>query len=95
MKIIIDHASPIGGDCTQSFECHFDTSPTLQEFVLHVLSNKREWGYIEVNHHQVIEYNHGEIVSVSTEYEAIKDKTVSLTGMSGGWTRMDYKLILE
>lgn len=95
MRIIIDHASPFGGDCTQYFKCHLDSPSTLKEFVSHVLSNKREWGDIEVNRHKVIEYRHGEIVSVSADYDKIKDKTVSLTGMSGGWTRMDYELKLE
>lgn len=92
MKIIIDHASPFGGDCTQYFKCHLDSPSTLKEFVYHVLSNKREWGDIYVNRHQVVEYRHGEIVSVSTDYDKIKYKNVSLTGMSGGWFRMDYEL---
>lgn len=94
VNIVIDHASHIGGDCTQHYVCHLDTQPTLQEFVDHVLANKREWGNLEIDR-LVIEYRHGEIVDIYGNYDAVKDKRVSLVCMSGGWSRMDYTLVID
>ena len=66
---------------------------SVQELIDYVLTEKGEWGYIDVNEHR-LEYRHGIIVSDNlTDME----KRMEIKDMFayGGWSRMDYKVNSE
>lgn len=94
-----------GGDEISHYDAAFETKPILKEFVSWILSEKSgEWGYIEDSEHpdnpqcqyfipkKIMEYSHGEIVSLCEDYDQLKNKTITLTNMDGGWSRMDYTI---
>lgn len=93
-----------GGDEISHYDAHFEKNPTLYEFVCWVLKQSGEWGYIEDREHpdpehlpynfpkKIVEYKWGKIISLSDDYVHLKDKTIALTHMDGGWSRMDYTI---
>ena len=89
------------GDAISHYDVWFEENPTLYEFVCWVLTKKSdEWGYIEDQDNRnkynipkkIMEYSHGKIVSLCDDYDQLKDKTIAITYMDGGWTRMDYTI---
>lgn len=100
IKIIIDNSGPVCGDCTQYFDAHFESNPTLAEFAEH-LANGKEWGEVRLGERGLFlpvlfeygRFGRREIYNIHEEYESMKDRRIRLTGMSGGWSRMDYNVL--
>ena len=93
--------TPTAGDCTAGYEVTMDKTYYVKEFIDEVLSNKGEWGYIGIKKEGVptffgdpnCEYKWGRLLSnLPEEY---LDKEISIVSASGGWSRMDYLLILK
>ena len=81
-------------DCTTPFKIRFDKKLTLGEFIKQILT-KGEWGYIEIGKDK-IEYRGNIIISpnpflIANNY----DKTINECYASGGWSRMDYDIVLD
>lgn len=96
VKIIIDNSGPVCGDGTQYFDAHFESNPTIAEFADYLVNGK-EWGEVRLVYsgfnRVLFEYGRfgrREIYNLHEEYESMKDRRIRLTGMSGGWSRMDY-----
>lgn len=88
------------GDCTCDYDIKLDKEYTVAEFVKTVLENKPdEWGYIGIWRSKTIfgdptcRYDYGKLRS--TLPDDILDKKIRSVDASGGWTRMDYLLVLE
>ena len=94
-----------GGDEMSHYDASFETNPTLEEFVNWIITKKKEeWGDIEDCEHndpeqlpykfnkKIVEYKWGKILKVCEDYEQLKNKTIALTKMDGGWSAMDYTI---
>lgn len=96
IKITKEYLST-GGDEISHYKAKFENNPTLEEFVDWILKeNPREWGYVRSKwipgqgDEKYVEYSHGKIVKLCDNYSEIKNKTIELCAMDGGWTAMDY-----
>ena len=81
--------APTGGDCTAPYDVTGYQSKTAAEFVNEVLeSQPGEWGYIDLESGERIEYKHGKLLNeVPSDW---KDINIGHVKASGGWSRMDY-----
>lgn len=96
IKITKEYLST-GGDEISHYKAKFENNPTLEEFVNWILKeNPMEWGYVRSKwipgqgDEKYVEYSHGKIVKLCDDYPKIKNKTIELLNMDGGWTAMDY-----
>ena len=86
-----------GGDCTSPYYITINGEPTLKDCIEQILSNPREWGYIEVedgNRMSVfgkpnLEYKYGDIKRDDITEEHLNKTVVSGRG-GGGWSRSDF-----
>lgn len=92
-------AGPVGGDETRSYIVDLDYEYTVEQFIREVLLNNREWGYIGIYHkdhvfgYPACTYNYGNLTSeFPGEY---LDRKIKCVTASGGWSRMDYRIVLE
>lgn len=93
-------SGPTSGDCTAPYDIILEKTYTVEEFVNTVLTNRdNEWGYIGIKNknepffgYPCCEYKRGHLLSVLPA-DILAKKIQSVTA-SGGWSRMDYKLIL-
>lgn len=92
-------SGPTGGDCTAVYSIELCRNYTLKEFIEEVLKEyPNEWGFFELReeHHtrpfKVIEYKYGNIVGkIPTD---IINVPISCTKSDGGWSNMDYIIII-
>lgn len=92
---------PADRDCWQ-YDVIFDKEYTVQEFIQAAVFDKpTEWGSIGVYNrghifgYPCIMYSKGEIISDPTVMDEVLERKVSSVHAMGGWSRMDYWLILE
>lgn len=91
------------GDCTAEYRVDLDKEYTLQEFVDTILTNKKdEWGKINIVKRNTpwycypyIGYRRGNITGESNIPEKVFAYKVKSVIAKGGWTSMDYTVILE
>lgn len=88
------------GDCTADYEVMLDKQYTVREFVSFVLSQKDEWGTIQIYDpdkswldYDKYEYRYGNL-NDDIPNEIMGKKIISVSA-HGGWTAMDYVLKLE
>ena len=93
---------PTSFDCTAAYKVTLDKEYTLQEFIDAVLSNKGEWGYINVAkrdcawcNYPAFSYRYGEIYGEPNLPEEVYGYKVKSVTASGGWLRIDYIVTLE
>ncbi len=93
---------PEARDCTVPYDIIFHRKMTVGEFVKEVLT-RNEWGYIDIydsNDKENCYRKKNCICSYSRDKtetnfpEDILDKKIMSATAHGGWTRMDYTLIL-
>ena len=96
----MESCSSVGGDCTCSYNVSLDKEYTVNEFIETVLKEKKnEWGYINIffsdyyDRYKICEYKYGEIISIANE-EYLNKKVIGVTA-SGGYSRMDYELLIN
>lgn len=94
-------STPMAGDGTSEYKITLDKEYTLREFIEAVLTNEGEWGSIRIAKRNCywydfpeIRYRYGEIITVPNLLEEIYNLKVRSAVASGGWTRMDYIVIL-
>lgn len=94
------YKGPTFGDCTAPYYVILKGSPTVKEFIDAVLEDKSEWGYIGIyNKGSIfgfpnIEFRHGE-TNITEEMKKYLNLIVVEATAHGGWSRMDYILILK
>lgn len=81
------------GDACSLYKVTVRKPMSVQDLIDYVLTEKGEWGYIDVNMHR-LEYRHGRIVSDNlTDVE--KQTEIKDVFAYGGWSRMDYNVNSE
>lgn len=92
----LEQTGKIGGDCTAPYTVILDKSYTVKEFVIEVLKDRSEWGYIgiekkgEIFEKPYCEYRYGKLLS-KLPHNILNRRVISARA-HGGWSRMDYKL---
>ena len=92
---------PERGDCTAPYKVEMDCEYTVRSFVEEAITRNdgKDWGYIGVYKYRVphgepcIEYRWGK--SVGEMPEKILDLKVLSATADGGWSRMDYIMVVE
>lgn len=89
------------GDCTAQYNIVLDKEYTVMEFIKAIKDTKEEWGYIGIKNKDEpffgkpkCEYNRGVIFNSEFTTDVLL-KTIASVKADGGWTRMDYLLVLE
>lgn len=92
-------------DCTTPYRVILDKEYTVKEFITTVMINyANEWGYIGIKSDRDvwfgdphIEYSHGKILRVAsiTGIDFPLEAKVLSVKAEGGWSRMDYILIIQ
>lgn len=80
-------------DCTEVYSMSFDAGMTVRKFI-DVILKKKEWGCIffaDVKGY--IEYSYGKITNGNIN--KFMDYQIVAGSANGGWTRMDYRLVIE
>ena len=106
LKFIQTHAT--GGDCTAPYDVILDKPYTVGEFINEVLTTRsNEWGKLIVRRKgsgyfdrmASAEYRYGEMRSYEGKKTTIPEEIASLpikeVKAAGGWSAMDYNLIIE
>ena len=97
-------SGPMGGDCTSSYSFEVidkNNLPTVGQIVEDALSNKGEWGRIEIPEIKDSEgwsgicvgYQNGKLNGANFEPSVLERKVKRVSG-HGGWSAMDYTLTL-
>ena len=90
------------GDCTRSYNVILDRTYTVNEFISMILSEKKdEWGCISIDRpftswsfqYPNCKYECGKLTTKPFPYDILA-KTIKEVKASGGWTRMDYTIII-
>ncbi len=106
LKFIQTH--PAGGDCTAPYDVILDKPYTVGEFISEVLTTRpKEWGEFFVRYkgsgyfdrmaraeyrYGEMKNRHGEKTAIPEEYAVMPIKEVKA---AGGWSVMDYNLIID
>lgn len=92
----------MSSDCTMNYNVYWTGELTVKEFIDCVLTEKpKESGYIGIENGKAIfgdpkiEYQKGEIIEYNTAFNELGHKKVKEAWCNGGYSRMDYRLILE
>ncbi len=87
------------GDETCSYDGHLNQPLTVREFIDAVFEQRPdEWGRIRIWNHaytSYLEYNHKYITYISSQFNDYLDRKIKSFSAHGGWTLMDYNLVLE
>lgn len=105
-RLIQTHAE--SRDCTAPYDVQLDKPYTVAEFVREVLVTRpNEWGNFYVRHKgsrwldriATVEYRYGKMESRNSEKTEVPEEFNSLPVLEvkarGGWSAMDYDLIIE
>ena len=91
--------SKVRGDETASYSVELEKLYSVCSLIDEILSREKEWGYIgiecsnEIFGNPKCEYRYGELVSkLPEEYLS---KTIVSVKAHGGWSRMDYRLVVK
>lgn len=93
------------GDCTSRYDVVPDRKLTLNELIDEILERTKEWGYIGIKNnyslspfgHPKCEYRYGVLKTVREEVftqEQLNSVVYDIDG-HGGWTNMNYLIVLE
>lgn len=106
LKFIQTHAE--SRDCTAPYDVILDKSYTVAEFIREVLTTRsNEWGQFNIRRKgsswldrmAVVEYRYGKLENRDRENTEIPEIMVSLpieeVEARGGWSAMDYDLIIK
>jgi len=88
----LNRVTPIAGDETAGYDVILDKEYSVKELLETVVNIKGEWGYFSVINGSRCEYKWGELLSSLKEDDL--NKKVLKVGASGGWSRMDYYVMV-
>lgn len=81
------------GDCTEVYSMSFSAGMTVHEFI-DVVLKKKEWGFVSFDNVKgSIWYDNGKITDGNID--KFMDYRIKAGSANGGWSRMDYRLIIE
>ena len=91
-----------GGDCTCPYLVISDTSLTVEELIQQILTRK-EWGYINFYYKKIdwgtaisrVEYDNTQLSNTNENFTDIQKNLVVKISASGGWSRMDYDVLIK
>ena len=87
------------GDETSSYDGYLNQPLTVREFIDAVFEqHPDEWGRIRIwnsAYTSYLEYNHKYITYVSSQFNDYLNRKIKSFTAHGGWTLMDYNLVLE
>ena len=79
------------GDACSLYNVQLRKPMSVQDLIDYVLAEEKgEWGYIDVNTHQ-LEYRYGDIVSDGLT-DTDKETEIKDMFCYGGWSRLDYEI---
>lgn len=86
------------GDCSAYYDVILDKEYTVEEFIEEILKiRSQEWGKFKINtflnYQEYIEYSHGKQIKNNFSDDILKKNVIAVKAY-GGWTQMDYKLII-
>lgn len=92
----------VGGDCTCPYLVMSDTPLTVAELVQQILTRK-EWGNIDFYYGKIewgtsistVQYDEAQLNNADDIFAKIQEKSVIKIRASGGWTRMDYDVLIK
>lgn len=85
--------APEGSDCTTPYNVEFYKSMAVGEFINDILKQK-EWGKISIANTDIsCWYKDGNLESKIPN--SVLDRYISSATASGGWSRMDYTIVLS
>ena len=93
LTITLKQSGRTGGDCTAPYDVDLSRPCTLQELIKEILARK-EWGYIWVKGVVGVEYTREGKIRGSIPAESLT-RNVKEAKASGGWSRMDYDVLLD
>ena len=84
------------GDETSSYMINLpEEEITVEEFIKMVMCQyPNEWGHITCGGVSLAHYNRGSI-TFDSGYEALKDRKVATVSSHGGWSLMDYNIVIH
>lgn len=101
-KIYFIQTAPEAGDCTAPYDVHFCQPMTVREFIDEILT-RNEWGTVYIydpnnpenlcRRKECCEYKYDKLKSLFPDY--IQERTIESASAHGGWTMMDYILMLK
>lgn len=91
-----------GSDCTRPYSVKSDTPLTVAELVQQILT-RNEWGYINFYYGKIewrtviseVRYDETQLNNTDVIFAMIQEKPVIKIKAYGGWTRMDYDVLVE
>ena len=91
-----------GGDCTCPYSVISDTSLTVAELIQQILTRK-EWGYINFYYKKIkwgtaiskVGYDNTQLSNTNENFMDIQKNLVVKITASGGWSRMDYDVLIK
>ena len=87
------------GDETCSYDGLLNQPLTVREFIDAIFEQRPdEWGKIRIwgaAYTLYLEYSHGEITYTSSSFNDYLDKKIESFTAHGGWTLMDYTLVVK
>ena len=84
------------GDETCSYVIDlFDKEITVEDFIKMVMCQyPNEWGHITCGSVSLVHYNRGSI-RFDSGYEDLKERKVASVSAHGGWSLMDYNIVIH
>lgn len=80
-------------DQTEVYKVKFTGQTTVREFIEKILK-KNEWGCVSIDGTKSSMWYQGTEIESSTNMEEVMDRVIQTGSANGGWTRMDYRLLL-
>ena len=91
---LIHRAGPFG-DETSGYDVSIPEDISVEEFVQMVIIQKpNEWGKITCGRRQIADYKHGELMR-GPDYDALKNAHIAAVSAHGGWSLMDYNIVIH
>ena len=99
-KFSLIHTGGPYGDEMSTYDGHLNQSLTVYQFINAMLEqHPDEWGYVRIFNHSYTEYleysSKSKIMFISSQFDSCLNKKIKSFTARGGWTRMDYSLVLE
>lgn len=99
-KFVFEQIRPEGGDCTAPYNVKFYEKCTVRDFISEVLARK-EWGSIGIWNPEENPFFGSPAITYRQDVlhgdfpDEIMDKRIKSATSHGGWSRMDYILVLD
>ena len=96
LKLYFEQHGPMRGDGCTTYRVKLSRTCTLQKLIDYILTQRRSWGCLRIkgNFLPSFEYEYGRQVCSSLTKADLRRKVAEISA-NGGWSRMDYYVILS